>query len=473
MPIRPLDMSQRESRRFLKHVFNREDCEKNRDEFVSMFTDEQKLAMDAVVDAVEGRSSTNVLAVLSSAGCGKTVFVNGLTWLLRAKGCIVINVAASALAATLLPTGSTAHSTFRIPIPTTNSSYCGVKSADRDLIRQCQCFFYDEVSMVGREVADCLDRFLQDLMDSPLPFGGKVMVYLGDFKQLLPVERGKRYPATVKDCTWWKNCRVMEFRRNWRADRDPEYCAFLEDVGNGRLEQVPIAAHVRTIDRTDIIRKVYGNNLSSSDNNRNMIMAFTLDTCQAINNECLAAIQTQELTAVAFDDTKDNRQPDLYTSDYLSSLMLHGVPPAVLPLKISARYMIIKNYNPEQGVCNGSMCELLTASRNLVQVKLLSGVHAGRIILLPRCSCHVSRENSGLPFEFTRVQFPLIPGYCVSVHKSQGQNLFKIGLIVDQDSFAHGQVYTAFSRTSGWANVHVLMPEKDETILNVVHKHYL
>ncbi len=85
----------------------------------------------------------------------------------------------------------------------------------------------------------------------------------------------------------------------------------------------------------------------------------------------------------------------------------------------------------------------------------------------------MSRENSGLPFDFSRVQFPLIPAYCVSVHKSQGQTLAKIGLVVDQDSFAHGQLYTAFSRTSGWDNIVVLMPSDDDNVMNLVYGHYL
>jgi hypothetical protein len=104
-------------------------------------------------------------------------------------------------------------------------------------------------------------------------------------------------------------------------------------------------------------------------------------------------------------------------------------------------------------------------------VRLLTGPQKGRVALLPRCSHPVSCENSGLPFTFTRVQFPLTPGYCVSVHKSQGQSLNIVGLFVDTDSFAHGQVYTALSRTSGWAKIHVLM--KEIFLFNLVHKHVL
>ena len=113
------------------------------------------------------------------------------------------------------------------------------------------------------------------------------------------------------------------------------------------------------------------------------------------------------------------------------------------------------------------------AQDNDLQVRLTTGRQAGRIVALPRMSCHVSKENSGLPFDFARVQFPLIPAYCVSVHKSQGQTLERIGIVVDQDSFAHGQLYTAFSRTSGWFNISVFVTSGDDFVTNLVHRNYL
>ena len=135
--------------------------------------------------------------------------------------------------------------------------------------------------------------------------------------------------------------------------------------------------------------------------------------------------------------------------------------------------MIMKNYDHHRGVVNGTQCELLVCDRHLLQVRLLSGTQSGRIILLPRCSFHVSAENSGLPFAFTRVQFPLIPGYCVTVHKAQGQSLQAAGLFFEQDCFAHGQLYTALSRTGGWQSLFVLMPPNESALVNLVRKHVL
>jgi ATP-dependent DNA helicase PIF1 len=41
--------------------------------------------------------------------------------------------------------------------------------------------------MTKRQSIETLDRSLQDIMRCELPFGGKVMVFHGDFKQVLPV----------------------------------------------------------------------------------------------------------------------------------------------------------------------------------------------------------------------------------------------------------------------------------------------
>jgi ATP-dependent DNA helicase PIF1 len=78
-----------------------------------------------------------------------------------------------------------------------------------------------------------------------------------------------------------------------------------------------------------------------------------------------------------------------------------------------------------------------------------------------------------MPFEFSRTQFPLILAYSVSVHKSQGQSLEKIGIVIDHESFAHGQVYTALSRCSGWGNICVLTHNNEDYIMNKIHLHCL
>jgi hypothetical protein len=131
LPERDLMVQRSSSHLLNRHNFCIEDCTARRDEIVSQFSTEQKTAMATILTSLQNENTPNVHCVLAPAGCGKSWFVNGITWHLRAEGKIVINVAASALAATLLLNGSTAHSTFKIPIPATDTSYCGLKAADR------------------------------------------------------------------------------------------------------------------------------------------------------------------------------------------------------------------------------------------------------------------------------------------------------------------------------------------------------
>jgi hypothetical protein len=59
---------------------------------------------------------------------------------------------------------------------------------------------WDEVAMTKRQAVETLDRFLQDIMDCNEPFVGKVVVFGGDFRQVLPVvPRGTR--AQITDAT--------------------------------------------------------------------------------------------------------------------------------------------------------------------------------------------------------------------------------------------------------------------------------
>ncbi|CAL1406483.1 unnamed protein product [Linum trigynum] len=60
-------------------------------------------------------------------GTGKTYLYNTVIAKLRSQQKIVLVVASSGIAATLLPDGSTGHSRFKIPIDIDSSSACNIK----------------------------------------------------------------------------------------------------------------------------------------------------------------------------------------------------------------------------------------------------------------------------------------------------------------------------------------------------------
>lgn len=107
----------------------------------------------------------------------------------------VIACASTGIAALLLINGKTAHRAFRVPenIDRKTPPKFSYEKEDSKLLRDAKIIIIDEISMLHRDVLHFIDRTLQDLQprnEKRQPFGGKVVVIGGDFKQLLPVVEG-------------------------------------------------------------------------------------------------------------------------------------------------------------------------------------------------------------------------------------------------------------------------------------------
>jgi ATP-dependent DNA helicase PIF1 len=332
--------------------------------------------------------------------------------------------------------------------------------------------FWDEISMVSRDVIACVDRSFRRLRGNNVTFGGIVVVLLGDFRQLTPVvqhSRGEDHSVLHED--WFQSCPMLHFTRNFRSS-DPAFQDSLREIGDGLIDdiQVPPSATAQSVD--ELIDKVYGDDICSESNDKNMILAFTLDQCAIINDTVFARFAEAPSYAAASDDLSECKSPDEYPAEYVASLNIPGVPPSMLTLQRNARYMIVRNANPP-AICNGILAKLISWTRYMCRMRLLSGPGKGQVVYLPRFSVRVPSESSGLPFTFTRRQFPIIPAYSVSVHKSQGQSLLKIGFVAEKDAFAHGQVYVALSRVGSWDNITFYSPRNEMFIKNNVAKNLI
>ena len=441
-----------------------------RDATLPMFTQEQRDALQQIVNAIENNADSKIFALLSSAGCGKTLFANGLTAYLRAERRTVLCVAASALAAMLLSGGCTAHSAFHIPIPANEHTMCNLSMADRTFLRAVDLIIYDECSMVHNHVADTVERSLRDIMKDRRPFGGKTVLFMGDFKQLLPVVRfGSGHNCTIQICSWWKDVNFVHFSTNWRAASNPVFTAFLEDVGNGRIDYVDVPAESKVSSYADIISAVYGDNCA--DDTDRQILALTLETCAVVNQMCYDMLQGASTEFPAADTFVDCNTPDDFPHDYVESLDMKGAPPWLLRFKVGAKYMCIRNLDARRGIVNGTMLRLVSIGRHIAQFLVLTGKSAGSSEIFTKAMFTITPEASGLPFTILRRQFPVIPAYCLSVHKAQGQSLKKVGLIFESDPFTHGQLYVALSRVAGW---HCIVAfHKNDNIKNIVLRHLL
>ncbi|KAF7807930.1 ATP-dependent DNA helicase PIF1 [Senna tora] len=116
----------------------------------------------------------------------------------------------------------TAHSRFAIPLNIDGNSTCHIvhRSDLAELMVHTKLIIWDEAPMAHRHCFEALDRTLRDIMKSQNPelsqhpFGGKVVVFGGDFRQILPViPRASRQDivlASLNDSYLWSSYKGEE-----------------------------------------------------------------------------------------------------------------------------------------------------------------------------------------------------------------------------------------------------------------------
>jgi hypothetical protein len=167
-----------------------------------------------------------------------------------------LNVASSGIASLLLPGGRTAHSQFAIPLLLSKESTCRIDKGSNkaELLLMSSIIIWDEAPMINRWAFEAFDRTLRDIMSdfcgssSNLPFGGKTIVFGGDFRQILPViPRGSRADivyATINSSPLCRGCRVLKLTKNMLlefSDNEQdnlavrEFAKWILDVGDGKI----------------------------------------------------------------------------------------------------------------------------------------------------------------------------------------------------------------------------------------------
>jgi len=114
----------------------------------------------------------------------------------RCEGKIVLTIGSSGIVSLLLPGGRTTHSKVKILVPTLHNSVCNIEQGSEasELLKKVKLIIWDEAPMAHKFCFEALDRTLNDIMSGMTKensvFGGKVIVFRSDFRQILSVIPG-------------------------------------------------------------------------------------------------------------------------------------------------------------------------------------------------------------------------------------------------------------------------------------------
>ena len=455
----------------------------------------QRRVFDSIIDRyqnfVQG-SKSNCVYLDGPAGSGKTfLYLTLYNWCLQNQKKIRM-MASSGVAASQLPNGATQYACFGLPINLTDqtvSRFSGLSVQTRAL-KETDMFIWDETPMSSGKALTAIDRSLQDMTKNTIDiFGGKFFVLGGDFRQVLPVVKGGGRAMEISEsilCVpFWRDIQVYSLVENMRAS-DPLYAEWVLRIGNG-TEPTNAEGEIEIprqciYEREDMVNHLFGDVLSLFPDNieeyknlilKRVILAPTNRETHQLNDQILSDLEGPAQVYTSEDSVTNYDGPSHidFPVEYLNTLTPTGLPLHTLTLKRGAVVMLLRNLNLKSGLCNGTRLMVLDMKAHVIMCEILTGVHKGDIVSLPRIN--IEYTGADLPFTLTRKQFPVRLCFAMTINKAQGQTFERVGVLLVDSVFGHGQLYVAFSRTRSFQNLFVVLPTKKTSTKNVVYDEVL
>ncbi|GJY59653.1 DNA helicase [Tanacetum coccineum] len=261
--------------------------------------------LQAVVDNPHKKKTTLTV--------GRQFLWKTIIYALRSEGRIVLAVASSGIASSLLPSSRTAHSRFKLPLDLNDSSVCSVKK--------------------NTQLAKLT---LKDILDTPTKlFGVKTVMLGGDFRQTFPVKksapRHEIITSSIVSSYLWRSFRLFILTENMRLKQGSlseaekrkvsVFAEWLLNVGDGVLgtpdehdpentSWVEIPDIYRILDDengvTNLIRFIYDNHTllypTAKDLQEKAIVCPRNDTVDTINATIMNTLPGTLTKYISYDE---------------------------------------------------------------------------------------------------------------------------------------------------------------------------
>ncbi|KAK4511760.1 uncharacterized protein ATC70_007304 [Mucor velutinosus] len=440
-------------------------------------------------------------------GTGKTFIINALLAAVRKQNQIAIAVASTGTAALLLKGGRTAHTTFKIPIDTSSTTMCDFTPSSEiaQFIKRARLIIWDECSMIRKDLIETVDRTFKDMMKNSLPCGGRLIVFAGDFRQVLPIVPGASRSGIVSQCInrccFWPQVRKFKLETNMRvqqalednnqdlANQLQQFSSYLLQIGERKVRTVTLPRDIIPSDFVRIPDEMYFNSTNLLDllavvfpniNNsstidhyfaKRVILTPKNQDVSVINNLLLDNLPGRKFTYYSYDQVCDPQFQIQVPLELLNSIESGSLPPHELVLRVGSPIMILRNLDPSAGLCNGTRLIVKSLGVRIIEATIATGPKAGDVVYIPRIK-FITEANRRIPFDFSCTQFPVRLAFAMTINKSsQGQTLSNVGLYPPSHVFSHGQLYVAMSRISKPSSIRIMV-DPDISVLENVPGHY-
>lgn len=410
----------------------------------------------AALKIMEG-SVRNVF-ITGRPGTGKSTLVEYFRTITRKNVAVVAPTGVAALNVK----GQTIHSFFGFRPDVTIDTLEKVSSHRmKALYHNLDTLVIDEISMVRADLLDCMDKFLRENGKNPeSPFGGVQVIMVGDLYQLPPVVtdsereifRGHYRSEYFFDahCFPYLSSEMIELKEHYRQ-ADQNFIQLLNSIrGNTATEKDFLAINER-----------YNSTYKPNASENYITLTSTNALADSINDSHLEKLQSQLHTFKAEYGGKFNKK----------------VLPAdeILHVKEGMQVMMLNNDAQKRWV-NGSIGTVTGIGQDSKGEKISVMLTDGSEAPVGPHTWEVSRlqydrkQSKLVPNTIgSFTQYPMMPAWAVTIHKSQGKTFDKVIIDIGNGTFVHGQLYVALSRCTSLEGIilrkkienrHILMDKR-------------
>ncbi|KAK4516578.1 Chitinase 2 [Mucor velutinosus] len=261
-------------------------------------------------------------------------------------------------------------------------------------IKRARLIIWVECSMIRKDLIETIDRTFKGVMKNSLPFGGRLIVFAGDFRQVLPIVPGASRSGIVSQCI--NRCYFWSQPTNYK-----QFSSYLLQIGERKVRtvtlpedipsdfvRIPDEMYLNSTNLLDLLATVFPNISNSSTIDqyfaKRVILTPKNQDVAVINNLLLDNLPGRKFTYYSYDQVCDSQFRMQVPLELLNSIESGSLPPHGLVLRAGSPIMILRNLDPSAGLCNGTKLIVKPLGVRIIEATIVTGPKAGDVVYIPR-----------------------------------------------------------------------------------------